>query len=101
WNPESPIPAPQGIAATARASPPGSSFPFPSPSRCSAAGSSPVIHDIDRIGVRDLSKEKESRACCEEDGKHCQGLEPFRQVRGEIESAGREETTAEEGDAQD
>ena len=49
----------------------------------------------------DLSEEKESGTYCEEDGNHCQGLEPFRQIRGEVESAGRKETAGEKGDAED
>ena len=49
----------------------------------------------------DFSKEKEPRACRYEDGEHSQGQEPFRQIRGEVESAGCEEDAGEKGNAQD
>lgn len=47
-----------------------------------------------------LSEQKESGACRHEDGDYCQGLEPFRQIGGEVEFAGRKEAAAEKGDAQ-
>jgi len=94
-------PAPQGCSSATRFSSPGSSFPFPSPPRCSAPGSSLVIHHVDGIDVGDFSEEKEPGACCHEDGNHRQRLEPFRQVRGKVESAGRKETEGKKGGAED
>ena len=49
----------------------------------------------------DFSEEKESGAYCYEDGKHRQGLEPFRQIRSEIESTNRKEDASEKGNAKD
>jgi hypothetical protein len=51
--------------------------------------------------VGDFSKKEEPGAPRHEDGNHCQGLEPFRQVRGKVESASRKEDADEKGYAED
>jgi hypothetical protein len=49
----------------------------------------------------DFSKKKEPGAYRNEDGDYCKGFEPFRQVGGKVESAGRKETAAEKRGAED